>query len=447
MMLYPEKASASRGQYYYDLDTGFYYGSDGTHYFITGYSKNSENIIIPEMINGNEISGVDSLTYHPIDEIYTFIAEGGGSYTTDLNRINKDYIKYFQLVDDLQSTFDELKTKNIKTIVIQNNWELDNPVIVNDNISSKVSTVELFDDCIIYENAFENCKYLKKIKLPNRSEKISKGAFNNCTSLESITIPASVKVIQENAFSGCTSLKNINFSEGLTRIEDNAFKDCTSLEKIHIPDSIAELSPSAFEKSVIEKSTERENGINYLGNIAFSCDSIPDDGKVVIRQGTTVLGKELFKNNEKIISVELPDSLTDIGDSAFEGCTNLKKINIPTSVSYIPSTVFTWCNTNEMVMITEKDSAAYKLAQIYHIPTELTEYVSEISVESNNEESMTIESEATENSANNNTETVSNSKETPYQSTIPIVPICIGIVIMVALISSIVVFKKKNNKQ
>ena len=47
------------------------------------------------------------------------------------------------------------------------------------------------------------------------------------------------------------------------------------------------------------------------------------DKNVVIPDGVTEIGIDVFKNNMDIESVTFPDSLKKIGDSAFSGCTNL----------------------------------------------------------------------------------------------------------------------------
>ena len=58
--------------------------------------------------------------------------------------------------------------------------------------------------------AFENCKNLKTVVLPDGIETIGKyEVFKNCEALESINIPASLIDLGYHAFIGCTALKNI----------------------------------------------------------------------------------------------------------------------------------------------------------------------------------------------------------------------------------------------
>ena len=43
----------------------------------------------------------------------------------------------------------------------------------------------------------------------------------------------------------------------------------------------------------------------------------------IIKKGTKAIKKEAFLNNKGITSIVIPDSVTEIGESAFAGCSNL----------------------------------------------------------------------------------------------------------------------------
>ena len=78
--------------------------------------------------------------------------------------------------------------------------------------------------------AFEKCKTLAGITIPNGVTGIGKSAFFE-TSLTNVTIPNSVTTIGEVAFAG-TSLANVTIPKGVTWIDGDAFRDCTSLTSV-----------------------------------------------------------------------------------------------------------------------------------------------------------------------------------------------------------------------
>lgn len=64
---------------------------------------------------------------------------------------------------------------------------------------------------------------------------------------------------------------------------------------------------------------------------------------VVVPIGTIVIGDGAFKDNNSIISIELPLSLCRIEQFAFAGCVNLSSINLPESITEIGSFAFSSC--------------------------------------------------------------------------------------------------------
>ena len=62
----------------------------------------------------------------------------------------------------------------------------------------------------------------------------------------------------------------------------------------------------------------------YLGNDAEVVIPSEIDGKTV-----TLIDDDAFRNNEKLKSVKLPDTLIGIGVEAFAFCKSLESVNIP----------------------------------------------------------------------------------------------------------------------
>lgn len=66
---------------------------------------------------------------------------------------------------------------------------------------------------------------------------------------------------------------------------------------------------------------------------------------VEIPDTVTAIGDEAFLNNKTMIHVLIPDSVTSIGESAFEGCTSLLSVSIPDSVESIGKSAFEGCTS------------------------------------------------------------------------------------------------------
>lgn len=76
---------------------------------------------------------------------------------------------------------------------------------------------------------------------------------------------------------------------------------------------------------------------------------------MVIPDSVTSIGDFAFEDCKSLKSISIPDSVTSIGDGAFEGCRSLTIINIPDSVTSVGESAFSGCkalvNRNGFVII------------------------------------------------------------------------------------------------
>ena len=143
-------------------------------------------------------------------------------------------------------------------------------------------------------------------------------AFNGCKGLTSITIPDSVTSIGYNAFYGCSGLTSITIPDSVISIGSYAFKDCDSLPV--------------------------ENGLRYADTYLVKAVD-KSLSTYTIKEGTKWIGEGAFYECSGLTSITIPNSVSSIGDTAFYGCKGLTSITIPDSVSSIGDTAFYDCSS------------------------------------------------------------------------------------------------------
>ena len=74
-------------------------------------------------------------------------------------------------------------------------------------------------------------------------------------------------------------------------------------------------------------------------------------GDIVVPDGVTEIGTDVFRGNDDITSVVLPSSVTVIHDSAFRSCNNLVTINFPEGITSIGISCFQDCTSLEEVSL------------------------------------------------------------------------------------------------
>lgn len=126
----------------------------------------------------------------------------------------------------------------------------------------------------------------------------------------------------------------------VTTIGACAFKDCTGITVVTIPTSVQEIGSDAFAGCT------SVNTLNWNAVNCWSIGELPTSGITTVNIGNTV---ESLPNNfvkeSAITDINIPASVTAIGDSAFFGCTGITSLTIPESVSSIHDNAFEGCSS------------------------------------------------------------------------------------------------------
>ena len=206
------------------------------------------------------------------------------------------------------------------------------------------SEAQVFDGRYYSESKLiiPNSVWYNGIKYPVTS--IRYHAFYECKSLTEVTIPNSVTTIGSRAFYSCTGLQKVIWNarniqdphifnqpfSGCDRLTDFVFGE----EVEHIPDHLC-YKLTSLKKLVIP------NSVTTIGERAF--DSCTGLQKVTIGNSVTAIGERAFDSCSGLTEVTIPNSVTDIGDGAFYSCTGLQKVTIGNSVTTIGKMAFSSC--------------------------------------------------------------------------------------------------------
>ena len=221
----------------------------------------------------------------------------------------------------------------------------------------------------IGENAFQGCSGLTSVHISDIAAwcRISFGSGYanplNCAhhlylgdeEIKDLVIPNSVTCIERCAFWGCSGLTSVNIPSSVTSIGSSAFYGCSGLTAVHISDIGAwckisfvqssnplSLARHLFLNGEEVKDLEIPNSVTSIGSSAFyGCTGLTS---VTIGNSVTSIGNGAFYNCSGLTSVNIGNGVTSIGSSAFSGCSGLTSLIFGSSLTSIGNNSFCECS-------------------------------------------------------------------------------------------------------
>lgn len=190
----------------------------------------------------------------------------------------------------------------------------------------------------IGSHAFERTMNIKEVTLEEGITDIADYMFCNFRDLETISLPTSLTSIGAHSFESDRnpSIEKIQLPENLKNISDFAFNGCTYLTSVNLPTSLTSIGVGAFRKcaSIKELDFQKNNALSIGDGVFAFCSSLEkttnlssgytNSGGIIYNSGKTRIVSVLPKKVTKTPSI--PNSVTELGRSAFGGCTSMTKV-------------------------------------------------------------------------------------------------------------------------
>ena len=197
-------------------------------------------------------------------------------------------------------------------------------------------------------NAFENCAALTHVVIPDSVTKIGNWAFANCVSLLEIELPDGITEMEARVFYFCTALERVNLPAGMTSIPYGFLEECSSVTEFEIPDHIVKIETAALKKTGIT-SIDIPESVTEIGPHAFfGCEGLTE---VTVPESVVIVDHDAFAKCTNLVSVSLPENLETLAQYAFWDCASLKELVIPEKVTAVEDWLFSGCTSLERVSI------------------------------------------------------------------------------------------------
>jgi hypothetical protein len=302
---------------------------------ITNYLGNDNNIEIPITYKNNIIEGIDVNAFdnHNIESIKYPM----GNFIVDPILLNN-----IGTLKTIYITVDTILSAGIYPEYLNIEY-YDNPTVLKNGKINDISGLTEFtipESIIIIEtNALINLN-VNKINLPSS------------LSLEAVNISQQIKEVyiynhKENSemvigiLFGKHFIEKVTIDKTISEISFSAFKNCVSLKDINMGE-ITKINDSAFENCNSLISVEIPDSVVDLGISIFSnCIRLKN---VILPNNLNYIGEQMFYNCISLEEIIIPDSVIEIRESAFYGCQHLDNLVIPSSVIEIKSHAFYLCS-------------------------------------------------------------------------------------------------------
>ena len=325
-----------------------------THLEISGFINGTDLRLIREMA-GIDYYGNPTLgQLRELDIAQATICSGGTNYSQYGSSVNIDNIIPGGCFShtNLISIYLPFNTKKIEAQAFF--------------FSEKLENISIPDDCrSIGWESFSACSLIS-VNIPRNVSFIDKLAFNRCYKLVSINVDsenrwyASIdgmlcdKKQETLIYYPAAGKKIINIPNTVKEINEYAFYDCIYQEKLNIPSETVTIPYGIFKflsgLSFIDVDVNSAcftsiDGVLYDKSVSelIACPRLKDE--ITILDGIQTISPFAFYSCQNLRVINMPNSITMLGEAGFWGCNSLTDINFSDNITFIDDNAFWECTS------------------------------------------------------------------------------------------------------
>lgn len=272
------------------------------------------SVALPEVPVLHDYSEVD-VPYLDVGSAHTVIVRAG---TSPYYHVYGNNLQTVIIESGASINFSYMFINNpkLKTVIVNSGASISSNCAFKNNPS--LETIYMEDGVVVSgPEVFAKNPSLTSVRLPQNWTSTPYGIFTECTSLKSVLLPKSLTSVGEEAFSRCSSLESIVIPEDVTVVDAGAFAYCDNLRKVEFNNKLERIEQAAFHSTALHE-IDLPSSLTYLGNGAFGwCHSLTE--------------------------VDMPDSITKVGIDIFSCCENLERVKLPRNLGLVQSGMFQEC--------------------------------------------------------------------------------------------------------
>jgi hypothetical protein len=192
---------------------------------------------------------------------------------------------------------------------------------------------------------YEYRDLISNVVVASGATNIGAFAFSGLSELTSVDLPDSITAIGNKAFAYCSQLTAMPIPGAVTTIAAGAFSGCSKLARFDVAGDNSKYSSDEF--GVLFDKTKQ--CLIQAPNGMKDYYAMPDT--------VTTIGDSAFEGCANLTAIMLSSRVSEIGRFAFSSCSSLKFLSIPASVTVIKADAFSSCDSLKDILF-EGDAPA-----------------------------------------------------------------------------------------